>query len=88
MRCQLLRGSRCNIVQLYRLFGSPEEVQAMEDSYRRGGYGYGHAKQDLLAKIKETFGPMRERYETLHKNPDDLFDRLQEGARRVRAMAR
>lgn len=78
----------CNVFALFKLVGSPAEVQALADKYRAGGYGYGHAKQDLLAKIKETFGPMRERYETLHKSPDELFDRLQEGARRVRAMAR
>lgn len=78
----------CNVFALYKLVATKEEVALMADKYRAGGYGYGHAKQDLLAKIVERFSVMRDRYFDLLKHPDTILDHLFHGSQRTRAMAR
>ncbi len=49
------------ILQLYRLFASPEQIAAMEDAFRAGGTGYGEFKKQLFEAIWNTFAPMRAR---------------------------
>jgi tryptophanyl-tRNA synthetase len=77
----------CNVFALYKLFGSSQEVEQMARQYRQGGYGYGQAKKELLAKILEYFGPARERYRELQKNPDRVESVLKQGARQARELA-
>ncbi|MFO0647113.1 MAG: tryptophan--tRNA ligase [Polyangiales bacterium] len=76
------------IVTLYRLVASPEQVAEMEESYRKGGYGYGHAKDALGKALEAKFGPARDRYYALLAKPDELEDVLAAGASRARAIAR
>jgi len=78
----------CNVVALYRHFASPEAVAEMADAYRRGGYGYGHAKVALFEALDAHLAPMRERYDALIADPDTLEDVLRAGAARARAQAR
>jgi tryptophanyl-tRNA synthetase len=77
----------CSVVALYRLFAAPEEVAAMEASYRAGGYGYGHAKQALFEAAEATLGPLRARYEAAMADPAALEAILRRGAERARAVA-
>lgn len=74
----------CTVVDLYRLVASEDEVQEMEANYRAGGYGYGHAKMDLLAALEETFGPYREKYEAIKDDEAYLEEVLARGAKKVR----
>ncbi|RAL20777.1 tryptophan--tRNA ligase [Lujinxingia litoralis] len=76
--------STCNIVTLYKLFASAEELAEMEENYRRGGYGYGHAKQALFEKMDEHFAPYRERFNAIIDDHNYLDDVLDAGARKVR----
>ena len=78
----------CNIVSLYKLFASDEELSSMKESYRRGGYGYGHAKLSLLEKIKESFSEPRERYQQLIHSPAEIIDILEAGSERARKIAK
>jgi len=78
----------CNVFALYRLLASPAEVKQLADKYRAGGYGYGHAKLELIERIKAVFGPMRDRYFELIKRPDDLRDLVLTGSARARVLAR
>jgi tryptophanyl-tRNA synthetase len=71
------------IVALYRLFATPDELAELEQAYRRGNYGYGHAKQALFEKMDGHFAPYRERYAALMADPDTLEDVLRAGAERV-----
>ena len=84
-----LDPSTCKIFALYELFATEEEKAAMRDRYVNDrAFGYGHAKQALIAKIEERFGAATERYEALKAKPDEIYDVLREGARRARAIAR
>ncbi len=77
----------CNVFALYKLFGSEQEVADLADRYRAGGMGYGHAKTELLEKINELFGPMREKRAELSADMDYVEDVLKAGADRARKLA-
>ena len=76
-----------SIYELYKLFASPEEVADMAAKFRAGGYGYGHAKKELLAACHRLFDPFREKRDELAKDPDALEDILRDGARKAREAA-
>ncbi len=76
-----------SIYELYKLFATPEEVAEMAAKFRAGGYGYGHAKKELLAAVHRLFDPFREKRDALAKDPDALEDILREGAKKARAAA-
>ncbi|MBZ4683874.1 MAG: tryptophanyl-tRNA synthetase [Fusobacteriaceae bacterium] len=76
-----------NITKLYELFATKEEVGEMKKKFLAGGYGYGHAKNELLEKILEYFGEAREKREELIKNPEYVQKVLKQGAERARDIA-
>lgn len=76
------------LVQLYSLVATPEEVSEMEDSFRAGGTGYGHYKQQVFEAIRDHFAPMREKREALVADPAYVDGVLEEGAGRARTTAR
>lgn len=75
------------IVALYKLVATPEEVEEMRRKFLAGGYGYGHAKKELLEKIWHYFQPYREKREELEKNQDYVRKVLYEGALKARESA-
>ena len=78
----------CNVFSLYKLFATEAELADLAERYRAGGLGYGHAKTELLTKINEHFGPMRERRAELAADMDYVEDVLRQGADKARAAAR
>lgn len=79
--------AKCNVFQLYALFASPEELNALAERYRAGGLGYGTVKTMLLEKIDAYFGPARERRKELAAHPDRVEAALRQGAAKARAEA-
>ncbi len=77
----------CNVVALYKLFATPEELEEMKSRYRAGNYGYGHAKLALLDKMQEFFAPMAAKRAELAANPDYVYSVLQKGAERAANLA-
>lgn len=78
----------CTVFQLYKLFGTADQVADLAARYRAGGLGYGHAKQELFERMNERIGSARERYQDLRSRPDDVQDILNDGASRARVVAR
>ncbi len=78
----------CAVVDLYRLFASEAQVREMEDKYRAGNYGYGHAKLALLEAVLNHFAPARERYVHFKNNPDEVEQILRTNAEKARKVAR
>lgn len=76
-----------NVFALIRLFATDEEREEIAAAYRAGGYGYGHAKKELIRMIDRAFGEARERRRELAARPDDVRDILRDGAQRARAAA-
>ncbi|MDB2363818.1 tryptophan--tRNA ligase [Flavobacteriales bacterium] len=77
----------CTVVDLYKLLASPEKVKEMEDNYRAGGYGYGHAKKALLEEINEHFGEARDKYNDLMADKKKLDEILAIGADKARKVS-
>jgi tryptophanyl-tRNA synthetase len=76
-----------NVLALYRLFASADDVRRMEDEFRAGGTGYGDFKKRLFEAIMDHFGPMRARRAELERNPDYVDQVLRDGAARAREVA-
>ena len=77
----------CNVFALIKLFADKEKRKEIAGKYRVGGYGYGHAKKELLAMITEYFAEARERRKELEKNEDYVMDVLREGSKTARERA-
>ena len=65
----------------------PKKLFPCFNSFRAGGYGYGHAKKALLEAYHRLFDPFRAKREELEKDPATLEDILRAGASRARAAA-
>ncbi len=76
-----------HVFALYRLVAPPDAVEAMRQNYLRGGYGYGHAKKELLAALLDGFRTEREAYARLMDDKAELDARLRAGAAKARAVA-
>ena len=75
------------IVDLYKLVASPEELEDIRNKFLAGGYGYGHAKKELLEKMWAYFEPHHSRREDLLKNLDYVSEILHNGALKARERA-
>ncbi len=78
---------KCNVYALIRLFASEEKNREIRDKYTSGGFGYGHAKKELLALIEEFFSEARDRREYLARRPDTIWDMLRDGGKKARNRA-
>jgi tryptophanyl-tRNA synthetase len=76
-----------HLFQIYRAFATPEETQAMREAYA-AGIAWGEAKERLSALIDRELAAPRERYQALVANPREIELTLEEGAARVRQIAR
>ncbi len=76
-----------NVFALIKLFASGEEQAEIAESYRAGGYGYGHAKKALLGMIEAEFADARQRRRELEARPDDVWDVLRQGATAAQSAA-
>ena len=77
----------CNAFALYKLLASEGQIEEMRKKYIAGGYGYGHAKQEIFEVICERFKVEREKYNYLIENPQEVDDALKIGAERARLVA-
>ncbi len=75
------------VFQLYKLVASTEETAAMKTQLEAGGYGWGHAKKDLLNAILTRFEQARERYDYYMNNKHEIDAVLKEGATKAKAVA-
>ncbi len=76
-----------NVYKLFRLVAPADAVSAMAEKFRAGGYGYGHAKKELLAVLLDGYRNERDTYTRLMADTAELDARLKEGANKARAVA-
>jgi len=75
------------VFELYKLVASSEQADEMARKLHAGGYGWGHAKQELFAALDAQLAPLRERYQALRADERRLDQLLDAGAERARAIA-
>ena len=77
----------CNIFQIYKLIASENQVQELIDKYKKGGFGYGHAKNELFKLILEKFQHPRQKFNELIDNPTAIENELLNGAKKATQIA-
>ena len=75
------------IFQLYRHFATDEQIAEFAEMFRRGGMGYGSAKNILFEQVNSVLMGPRAEYERLMANPDEIDAILAKGAERAKAVA-
>jgi tryptophanyl-tRNA synthetase len=76
------------VFQILKSFASADRVAHMRERLLRGtGYGYGHAKNDLIDAHREAFGAHQEAYEHFSNSPAEMSRLLSPGRERAAAIA-
>lgn len=70
----------------FKQVASPEAASEMERKLKAGGYGWGHAKKELVQAYLDHFAPYRARREEIAKDMPALKKILERGAERARAI--
>ena len=73
----------CNVFKIYSLLASSDDIKKLEAKYKNGGFGYGHAKQELFDLILTRFKLEREKYNQLMTSKKEIDIILNEGAKRA-----
>lgn len=76
-----------NIFNIYKHFATPEMIEDNRKKYTEGGVGYGDLKQELYARLEETFAEPRERYNAYMEDTGELDRILARGAEQAREIA-
>jgi tryptophanyl-tRNA synthetase len=73
-----------NVYALFKLLASPADAETMRQNYLKGGYGYGHAKKDLLGVLLEKYAEPRRIFNYYMENLPELDAELQKGEAKAR----
>jgi tryptophanyl-tRNA synthetase len=77
----------CNVFKLFSLIADNTSIKTMREKYIAGGYGYGHAKKELLNTILEKYKLQREKYNYLMQNTTELEALLSIGEKKATLVA-
>jgi tryptophanyl-tRNA synthetase len=77
----------CTVFKLFSLVAPATAVADMRGNYLRGGYGYGHAKKELLQALLDGFAAERSLFDRLMQDRGELDARLHKGAVKARGVA-
>src|SRR5699024_11861818 len=77
----------CNVFGLYKLLADVDQIKQMREKYLAGGFGYGHAKQELYELILEKFKTQREKFNYYMEHLDEIDDALATGAEKAKLVA-
>jgi tryptophanyl-tRNA synthetase len=80
------RPEVCNVFTLHKTF-SPGELPMIDAECRRAGIGCVDCKKILAKNINDHLAPFREKRATLARNPQHVWDILNDGAKRASAIA-
>lgn len=75
------------VYNLYKNIATQEDSNSMKTKLEAGGYGWGHAKKDLLNAILENFGEAREKYNYYMENKNEIDNILEKGAEKAKIIA-
>ena len=81
------RPADCTIFKIYSLIADDLQVKSLEKKYLSGGFGYGHAKQELFDVICNKFKKERDSFEHLMNNTNLIENELMMGAQKASEIA-
>ena len=77
----------CNVFKIFNLIADENQTNEMKNKYQSGGYGYGHAKTDLLNLILEKYKDNRSKFDYLMSNKKEIDLILREGSKKAEVTA-
>jgi tryptophanyl-tRNA synthetase len=77
----------CNVFSMHKVFSSPEEIEMVNVECRRAGIGCVDCKKLFARNLNAHLAPFRARRNELDQKPDQVWDVLEDGARRARVIA-
>ena len=77
----------CNVFSMHKVFSSAAEVEMVNEECRRAGIGCVDCKKMFSKNLNLHLAPFRERRMELDRNPDQIWDILQDGAERAKTIA-
>ncbi|MGH2387947.1 MAG: tryptophan--tRNA ligase, partial [Chloroflexota bacterium] len=79
--------NKCPIGLLHFALSSAEDIKWVQHGCTTASIGCIDCKKKLAENIAREMGPIRERFHELKRRPDDVWDILNEGGERARAIA-
>jgi tryptophanyl-tRNA synthetase len=77
----------CNVYSMHKIFSPKEEVEMINVECRRAGIGCVDCKKRFAANLNENLAPFRARRAEIDANPGRVWEILDDGAARARAIA-
>lgn len=71
------------VYQLYKYIASHEQALELKSKLEAGGYGWGHAKKDLLGALLDRFAKERSQYNYYMTHLSELDEKLMMGAKKA-----
>lgn len=78
----------CNVFTMHKIFSSAEEVEMINTECRQAGIGCVDCKKIFAKNLNEHLAPFRERRAALADQPDQVWEVLNDGGKRARAIAK
>ena len=79
---------KCTVFNIYSLIADEKQIKDLEKKYISGGFGYGHAKQELFELICKKFKKEREAFNHLINNTELIEKELLAGAKKASVIAK
>ena len=79
--------SNCNVFNIFKLIADEKSIDKMKNNYTAGGFGYGHAKTELLNFILSNYSDQREKFNYFMSNKNELDSILSSGAKKAKIVA-
>ena len=77
----------CNLFNIYKLIASENQVEKMKNNYKKGGYGFGHAKKELIELIINNYSEQRKKFNYYISNPNEVEKILKDGSTKAQITA-
>jgi len=77
----------CNVFTMHKIFSDPADVERIDGECRKAEIGCVACKRLLAENINNYFVPFREKRAALAAKPDDVWEILNDGAKRARGIA-
>ncbi|MBN1665488.1 MAG: tryptophan--tRNA ligase [Anaerolineales bacterium] len=77
----------CNVFTMHKIFSSTEEVEMINVECRRAGIGCVDCKKIFAKNLNAHLQPFRDRRAELAQDPDHVWEVLDQGAQKARAIA-
>ena len=77
----------CNVFKIYSLIADKKSIDSLKENYKKGGFGYGHAKQELFDFILEKFKDQRIKFNYYMDNLEEIDSALDIGANKAKLVA-